>query len=85
MFTLYLQDEALYQQLMQQVEQNQTTLDAVLRDLLNRTETPGQRLLRLIDATDFPFTHPFNGRDAEEILRQETGVQTWRNTLTILP
>jgi hypothetical protein len=72
---------------MEMVEQQGSTVDEVLRDLLDHeesteaaeTETPAPKLMRLIDETELPFENPFNARDAEEILRNETGQITWRD------
>lgn len=70
MYTLQVTDEEIYQRLLNRMEQEQTTLDEVLRELLNQAqpETQAQKLVRLIDATELPFEHPFNARDAEDIL-----------------
>jgi hypothetical protein len=37
-------------------------------------DTPAQKLIKLIDATDLPF----DARDAEAILSRETGEADWR-------
>jgi hypothetical protein len=74
MFTLIVEDEVVYREFMNIVEQRNATIDDVLRDLLNNTHalspdtTPVLKLLRLIDQTDLPFTNPFAARDAETVL-----------------
>ena len=76
MFTLTVHDEQVYNRLMEKVEQQGSTIDEVLRDLLDQeesteaaeTETPAQKLMRLIDETELPFERPFNARDADDIL-----------------
>lgn len=73
MFTLTVRDERVYKRLMEKVEEYGGSLDEVLRDLLDQEteiteESPALKLLRLIDAADLHFEHPFNGRDAEDIL-----------------
>lgn len=80
MFTLTVRDEQVYQRLMEKVKQSGESLDEILRELLDQedqnqqseVETPAQKLLSLIDATELPFTHPFNARDTEAILSRET-------------
>jgi hypothetical protein len=90
MYTLQIQDETVYRRLMHRVEQEQTTLDAVLSDLLGQespsdeqpaletTETPAQKLVRLIDEANLSFKSSFNARDADDILREEAGKIDWR-------
>jgi hypothetical protein len=76
MFTLIVQDERVYRQLMERIEQRGESLDAVLRDLLEhdieraiiQPESSAQKLLRLIDAAELPFDHPFDARDARSSL-----------------
>lgn len=80
MFTLNVHDERVYRRLMEKVEQRGESLDDVLRELLDQEEgvggegeTPAHKLLRLINAADLPFDHPFDARDTEDILRREAG------------
>ncbi|MDX2139919.1 MAG: hypothetical protein SF123_17670 [Chloroflexota bacterium] len=88
MFTVTVNDEKVYQQLMARVRQRGESLDDVLRELLDQEaliiqttdETPARKLLRLIDDADLPFTNPFNGRDASDLLRDEAGTMNWRNS-----
>ena len=84
MFTITVNDERVYKRLMQKVEQRGEPLDTVLRELLDREETreldeetSAQNLLRLIDAADLPFDHPFDARDAEDIMSREVGEANW--------
>jgi len=84
MFTITVNDERVYKRLMQKVEQRGEPLDTVLRELLDREETreldeetSAQKLLRLIDAADLPFDHPFDARDAEDIMSREVGEANW--------
>jgi len=84
MFTITVNDERVYKRLMQKVEQRGEPLDTVLRELLDREETreldeetSAQNLLRLIDAADLPFSHPFDARDAEDIMSREVGEANW--------
>jgi hypothetical protein len=66
---------------MERVEQGGETFDAVLLGLLEqehdsetaRKDTPALKLLKLIDAAELPFEQPFDARDADDILRRETG------------
>jgi hypothetical protein len=86
MFTLTLHDERVYRRLMERVEQGGETLDAVLLELLeqehnsqaSQENTPALKLLKLIDAAELPFEQPFDARDADEMLRRETGDSRWR-------
>jgi predicted CopG family antitoxin len=86
MFTLTVRDERVYRQLMERVEQRGESLDEVLRELLDQEEdavqaeemTPALKLLKLIDAAELTFDHPFDARDAEDILSSETGEAGWR-------
>jgi len=87
MFTITVNDERVYKRLMQKVEQRGEPLDTVLRELLDREETreldeetSAQKLLRLIDAADLPFDHPFDARDAEDIMSREVGEANWHMT-----
>jgi hypothetical protein len=77
MFTLTVQDEGVYQRLMAKVEARGGSLDAVLRELLYQDapeeDSPAIKLLKLIDAAELHFEHPFDGRDAEDILSREMG------------
>lgn len=86
MFTLTVHDERVYRRLMERVEQGGETLDAVLLELLEQEhdsetaqeDTPALKLLKLIDAAELPFEQPFDARDADDILRRETGDSSWR-------
>ncbi len=86
MFTLTVHDERVYRRLMERVEQGGETLDAILLELLEQEhnsktaqeETPALKLLKLIDAAELPFEQPFDARDADDILRRETGDSSWR-------
>lgn len=86
MFTLTVRDERVYRRLMERVKQRGESLDDVLRELLDSesavvqadAETPARKLLKLIDAADLPFDHPFDARDAEDILSHEAGKANWR-------
>lgn len=87
MFTLTMHDEQLYQELIKRAAQQGISIDDLLRELLDQqlnlpvpdTETtPAQKLLALIDAADLPFDHPFDARDAEEILSREASSIKWR-------
>jgi len=84
MFTITVNDERVYKRLMQKVEQRGEPLDTVLRELIDREETreldeetSAQKLLPLIDAADLPFDHPFDARDAEDIMSREVGEANW--------
>ena len=86
MFTLTVRDERVYRRLMEKVEQRGESLDDVLRELLDQGETvqaeedtPALKLLKLIDSAELPFDHPFDARDAEDILNRETGEANWHN------
>lgn len=88
MFTLTVRDEQVYRELMERVAQRGESLDEVLRDLLDHVDTaedsegdtPARKLLKLIDAAELPFDHPFDARDAEDMLNRETGTRSWRST-----
>jgi len=87
MFTVTIEDERVYRELMDIVEFRQASVDDVLRDLLlqeaegaSSAETPALKLLRLIDETELPFTQPFDAREAESILSAEMGEPNWRNS-----
>jgi negative regulator of replication initiation len=85
-FTITIQDEGVYRMLVERASQQGNSIDDVLRALLEqqpepRTEseiTPALKLLALIDAADLRFDHPFDARDAGEILSSEAGAITWR-------
>lgn len=86
MFTLTVNDEQVYKELMDRVAERGASLDDVLRELLDRaenaaqeqTESPAEKLLKLIDATELPFDYALNARDAEDLLSRETGAVSWR-------
>jgi len=83
MFTLTVHDERVYRRLMEKVEQRGESLDDVLRELLDQgaepeqDDTPALKLLKLIDSAELAFDHPFDARDAEDILSRETGETNW--------
>lgn len=84
MFTLTVHDEQVYQRLMEKAAAHGGSLDDALRELLGEEieiseETPAQKLVRLIDESDVDFGHPFDGRDASDLLRGETGAKSWHD------
>jgi hypothetical protein len=86
MFTVTIQDEKVYRELLKRVEQAGESVDDVLRVLLAQhpdtdqaEDTPALRLLKRIDDAELHFTHPFDARDAGDILSHEAGHPQWRS------